>query len=168
MKIRQMYLNLKKDEENKNSFNLENSALIFNPIKQTISNDIYNMKIKYAINSIFKTIGDFNMPDEDRKKYIILISEPFKNEQSNEVDFRVEDLFKDINNNYKIKIKKLFIIGTLLEEQGQFNLICNKLMNYGIKNEYLEFDNIQEMNKEFLTLGKLPRKYEYLNEKLNE
>ena len=62
----------------------------------------------------------------------------------------------------------MFIIGTLLEEQGQFNLICNKLMNYGIKNEYLEFDNLQEKNKEFLTLGKLPRKYEYLNEKLNE
>ena len=168
MKIRQMYLNLNKDEQNKSSFNLENSALIFNPRKQNISNDIYNMKVKYAINSIFKAIGDFNMHDEDRKKYIILISESFKNEQSNEVDFRVEDLFKDINNNYKIKIKKLFIIGTLLEEQGQFNLICNKLMNYGIKNEYLEFDNLQEMNKEFLTLGKLPRKYEYLNEKLNE
>ena len=41
-------------------------------------------------------------------------------------------------------------------------------MNYNIKNEYLEFENIQEMNKKFLTYGTLPRNYEYQNEKINK
>ena len=164
-KIRQMYLNLNKEEQNKSSFNIENSTLNLGYKKFSRSNDIYYMKIKLAINSVFKVIGDFNMHDEDRKKYIILISESFKNEQNNEIN---EDLFKDINDNYKIKIKKLFIIGTLLDEQNGFNLVCNELKKNGIRNEYLEFENIQEMNKEFLTLGQLPRQYEYKNEKLNE
>ena len=42
-----------------------------------------------------------------------------------------------------------------------------ELSNHGIKNEYLEFENIGELNKKFQTIGTLPRKYEYFNEKLN-
>ena len=92
----------------------------------------------------------------------------YGNEQNNDINYNVKDLFKDINDGYKIKIEKLFIIGSLLEEQNKFNQICSELTNYGIKNEYLEFENIQEMNKKFLTLGILPRKYEYQNEKYNK
>ena len=167
-KIKQMYLNMNRDDLNKSSFILENSMLKGKPKSKYNTSDIYKMKIKFAINSIFKVIGDFNIHDEERKKFIILMSESFKNEQNNEIDYKVKDLFKDINDNYKIKIERLFIIGTLLEEQNKFNSICGELMNYGIKNEYLEFENIQEMNKKFLTLGKLPREYEYQNEKLNK
>jgi len=167
-KIRQMYLNLSRDELNKSSYNLENSFLKNKTKNKYNNSDIYKMKIKYTINAIFKVINDFNIHDEERKKYIILISESFKNEQTNETNYNVKDLFKDINDGYKIKIERLFIIGTLLEEQNKFNLISNELLNYGIKNEYLEFENIQEMNKKFLTLGTLPRKYEYQNEKLNK
>ena len=166
-KIRQMYLNLSKDDLNKSSYNLENSLLKTKSRKYN-SSDIYKMKIKYAINSIFKVINDLNIHEEERKRYIILISESFKNEQNNDINYNVKDLFKDINDGYKIKIEKLFIIGSLLEEQNKFNQICSELTNYGIKNEYLEFENIQEMNKKFLTLGILPRKYEYQNEKYNK
>ena len=166
-KIKQMYLNLSKDDLNKSSYNLENSILRTKTRKYN-SNDIYKMKIKFAINSIFKVINDLNNHEEERKRYIILISESFKTEQNKDLNYNVKDLFKDINDSYKIKIEKLFIIGTLLEEQNKFTQISSELNNYGIKNEYLEFENIQEMNKKFLTLGILPRKYEYQNEKYNK
>ena len=168
-KIKQMYLNLNLDDPNKSSFN-ENSFLKEKTKTYNSNNDIYKLNLKYAINSIFKVISDFNNTshDEERKKYIILISESFKSDQNNEINYNIKDLFKDINECYKIKIERLFIIGTLLEEQSKYHLIGNELMNYGVKNEYLEFENIQEMNKIFLTVGTLPRKYEYPNEKLNK
>ena len=167
IKLRQMYFNLSREEQNKSSFNMENSLLKIKFKKKSIITDIHKMKIKYAINAIFKAIGDFNAHEEERKKYIILISESFKNEQ-NAMNYSVKELFRDINESYKIKIDRLFIIGTLLEDQNKFDSICLELLNYGIRNEYLEFENIQEMNKIFLTLGTLPRKYEYQNEKLNK
>ena len=168
-KIKQMYLNLNLDDPNKSSFN-ENSFLKEKTKSNNGHHDIYKINIKYAINSIFKVISDFNniTHDEERKKYIILISESFKNDLNNEINYNIKDLFKDINEIYKIKVERLFIIGTLLEEQNKFNLIGNELTNNGIKNEYLEFENIQEMNKLFLTVGTLPRKYEYPNERLNK
>ena len=168
-KIKQMYLNLNLEDPNKSSFN-ENSFLKEKTKSYNGHHDIYKINIKYAINSIFKVISDFNniTHDEERKKYIILISESFKNDLNNEINYNIKDLFKDINEIYKIKVERLFIIGTLLEEQNKFNLIGNELTNNGIKNEYLEFENIQEMNKLFLTVGTLPRKYEYPNERLNK
>ena len=168
-KINQMHLNLNLDDLNKSSFN-ENSFLKERAKSYNDNHDIYKTNLKYVINSIFKVISEFNniSHDEERKKYIILISESFKSEQNNEINYSIKDLFKDINDVYKIKIERLFIIGTLLEEQSKFNLIGSELMNYGIKNEYLEFENIQEMNKIFLTVGILPRKYEYPNERLNK
>jgi hypothetical protein len=168
-KIEQMYLNFNLDDPNKSSFN-ENSFLKERTKNYNGNQDIYKINLKYAINSIFKVINDFNNTshDEERKKYIILISESFKSDQNNEINYNIKDLFKDVNEVYKIKIERLFIIGNLLEEQSKFNLIGSELMNYGIKNEYLEFENIQEMNKIFLTVGILPRKYEYPNERLNK
>ena len=166
-KIRQMYLNLSKDDLNKSSF--METSLLKNKTKNKYNiNDIYKMKIKYAINALFKVINDLNAHEEERKKFIILISESFKSEQNNEININVKDLFKDISEGYKMKIERLFIIGTLLEEQNKFSSICSELMNYNIKNEYLEFENIQEMNKKFLTYGTLPRNYEYQNEKINK
>ena len=70
-KIKQMYLNMNKDDLNISSFNLENSILKGKSKTKYSSSDIYKMKIKYAINSIFKVIGDFNIHDEERKKFII-------------------------------------------------------------------------------------------------
>ena len=168
-KIEQMYLNFNLDDPNKSSFN-ENSFLKEKAKNYNGNQDIYKINLKYAINSIFKVINDFNNTphDEERKKYIILISESFKSDQNNEINYNIKDLFKDVNEVYKVKVERLFIIGTLLEEQSKFNLIGSELMNYGIKNEYLEFENIQEMNKIFLTVGILPRKYEYPNERLNK
>ena len=167
-KIRNMYLNLNRDEKNKNSFNLENSLLIVKPKNKSNDIDINKMKIKYAINAIFKAINDFNIYEEERKKFIILISECFKNRQNNGINYKVKELFKDLNQGYKIKIERLFIIGSLLEEHNNFSSISSELNNHGIRNEYLEFENIQEMNKKFFTLGTFPRKYEYQNEKLNK
>ena len=169
-KIKQMYLGWNKDDVNKNSFN-ENSILK-EKIKNNNNNiDIYKLKLKYVINSIFKVINDFtvNNHDEDRKKFIILITESFQSEQNNNISSsKIKSLFKDLNDNFKVNLENLFIIGTSLEEQNQFKLISNELLNYGIKNEYLEFENIQEMNKKFYTMGKFPRKYEYPNENLNK
>ena len=166
-KIKQMYLNLSKEDLNKSSFNIENSFLKNKTKNKFNSDEIHKMKIKYAINAIFKVINDLNVHDEERKKFLILISESFKSEQ-NDINISVKELFKDVNECYKIKIERLFIIGSLLEEHNKFASICSELMNYNIKNEYLEFENIQEMNKKFLTLGTLPRRYEYRNEKINK
>ena len=80
----------------------------------------------------------------------------------------IKNLFKDLNDCYKANVEKLFIIGTSLEEQNKYKLIGPELLNYGIRNEFLEFENIQELNKKLLTLGSFPRKYEYPNEQLNK
>ena len=163
-----IYLGLNKDDQNKSSFN-ENSLLKIKTNNQT--KDIYKMKINYTINTIFKVFNDiinFNN-DDDRKKYVILITESFQNEQNNELTrIDIKNLFKDLNDCYKANVEKLFIIGTSLEEQNKYKLIGPELLNYGIRNEYLEFENIQELNKKLLTLGTFPRKYEYLNEQLNK
>jgi hypothetical protein len=163
-----IYLGLNKDDQNKSSFN-ENSLLKIKTNNKT--NDIYKMKIKCTINTIFKVFNDiitYNN-DEDRKKYVILITESFQNEQNNELTRgNIKNLFKDLNDCYKANVEKLFIIGTSLEEQNKYKLIGPELLNYGIRNEFLEFENIQELNKKLLTLGNFPRKYEYLNEQLNK
>ena len=163
-----IYLGLNKDDQNKSSFN-ENSLLKIKTNNKT--NDIYKMKIKCTINTIFKVFNDiitYNN-DDDRKKYIILITESFQNEQNNELTRgNIKNLFKDLNDCYKANVEKLFIIGTSLEEQNKYKLIGPELLNYGIRNEYLEFENIQELNKKLLTLGNFPRKYEYPNEQLNK
>jgi hypothetical protein len=161
-----IYLGLNKDDQNKNSFN-ENSILKSN----NQINDGYKMNIKCTINTIFKVFNDiitYNN-DEDRNKYVILITESFQNEQNNELTRgNIKNLFKDLNDCYKANVEKLFIIGTSLEEQNKYKLIGPELLNYGIRNEYLEFENIQELNKKLLTLGNFPRKYEYPNEQLNK
>ena len=164
-----IYLGLNKDDQNKSSFN-ENSLLKIKTNNQT--NDAHKMKIKCTINTIFKVFNDiiaFNN-DDDRKKYVILITESFQNEQNNNELTRgnIKNLFKDLNDCYKANVEKLFIIGTSLEEQNKYKLIGPELLNYGIRNEYLEFENIQELNKKLLTLGSFPRKYEYPNEQLNK
>ena len=164
-----IYLGLNKDDQNKSSFN-ENSLLKIKTNNQT--NDAHKMKINCTINTIFKVFNDiiaFNN-DDDRKKYVILITESFQNEQNNNELTRgnIKNLFKDLNDCYKANVEKLFIIGTSLEEQNKYKLIGPELLNYGIRNEYLEFENIQELNKKLLTLGSFPRKYEYPNEQLNK
>ena len=100
---------------------------------------------------------------------MIFITESFKDELNaeNKEKFNVKELFKEINYISKSKIEKLYIIGSLLDETNLFNEISYELSNHGIKNEYIEFENISELNKKFQSIGTLPRKYEYFNEKLN-
>ena len=162
-KMKQMYLNT---EQSKNfSLNGENKD------KNKNLNDyfIYKMKLKSSINIIFKVINEANIIEEQRKKYVIFITESFKDELNaeNKEKFNVKELFKEINYISKSKIEKLYIIGSLLDETNLFNEISYELSNHGIKNEYIEFENISELNKKFQSIGTLPRKYEYFNEKLN-
>ena len=101
---------------------------------------------------------------------MIFITESFKDElniENNNEKFNVKEFFKDINYISKSKIEKLYIIGSLLDEKNSFNEMSMELFNHGIKNEYLEFENVSELSKKFQTIGTLPRKYEYFNEKLN-
>ena len=104
-----IYLGLNKDDQNKSSFN-ENSILKIKSNNQI--NDGYKMKIKCTINTIFKVFNDiitYNN-DEDRKKYVILITESFQNEQNNELTRgNIKNLFKDLNDCYKANVEKLFI-----------------------------------------------------------
>ena len=101
---------------------------------------------------------------------MIIITESIKDELNRENNYEklnTKELFKDINYISKSKIEKLYIIGSLLDEKTAFNDMSMELFSHGIKNEYLEFENISELNKKFQTIGTLPRKYEYFNEKLN-
>ena len=166
-KMKQMYLNT---EQNKNfSFNLDASIM---KDKNNEIDDYYlnKKKLKSTINNIFKVINETNSIEEQRKKYVIFITESFKdelNKENNNEKLNTKELFKDINYISKSKIEKLYIIGTLLDEKNSFTEMSMELLNHGIKNEYLEFENISELNKKFQTIGTLPRKYEYFNEKLN-
>ena len=164
-KMKQMYLNM---EQKNLSFNMEGSIM---KEKNSEIDDfyIYKKKLKSTINIIFKVINEANSIEEQRKKYVIFITESFKDELSaegNNDKFNAKELFKDINYISKPKIEKLYIIGSLLDEKNLYNEMSNELTNHGIKNEYLEFENISELNKKFQTIGTLPRKYEYFNEKL--
>ena len=136
-----------------------------------------NMKMKYAINTIYKIASELGKHEEDRKKYIILITESFQSEQNSEVkpnnikNLLEKELYDgvDFKHNMKMEIERLFIVGTLLEKQTELNLAIKEIKNiYGIETEYLEFENIQELNKKLTTLGTLPRNYEYPNEKLGK
>ena len=166
-KMKQMYLNI---EQNKNfSFNLDISNM---KDKNNEINEHYlnKKKLKSTINIILKVINETNSIEEQRKKYLIFITESFKDElniENNNEKFNVKEFFKDINYISKSKIEKLYIIGSLLDEKNSFNEMSMELFNHGIKNEYLEFENVSELSKKFQTIGTLPRKYEYFNEKLN-
>lgn len=166
-KMKQMYLNT---EQNKNfSFNLDASLM---KDKNNEIDDYYinKKKLKCTINIIFKVINETNINEEQRKKYVIIITESIKDELNRENNYEklnTKELFKDINYISKSKIEKLYIIGSLLDEKTAFNDMSMELFSHGIKNEYLEFENISELNKKFQTIGTLPRKYEYFNEKLN-
>ena len=166
-KMKQMYLNT---EQNKNfSFNLDASLM---KDKNNEIDDYYinKKKLKCTINIIFKVINETSINEEQRKKYVIIITESIKdelNKENNNEKLNTKELFKDINYISKSKIEKLYIIGSLLDEKNAFNDMSMELFSHGIKNEYLEFENISELNKKFQTIGTLPRKYEYFNEKLN-
>ena len=165
-KMKQMYLNT---EQSKNiSFNLEDNII---RERNNEVDDYYlnKKKLKSSINIIFKVINEANI-EEQRKKYVIIITESFKDElnrENNNEKFNAKDFFREVNYISKSKIEKLYIIGSLLDEKNAFNEMSIELSNHGIKNEYLEFENIGELNKKFQTIGTLPRKYEYFNEKLN-
>ena len=164
--MKNAYLNT---EQNKNfSFNLDNSIM---KEKNGELDDYYinKKKLRTSINIIFKIINEANNTEEQRKKYVIVITESFKDGLSSEKNetFDKKDYFKDINYISKSKIEKLYIIGSLLDEKNLFNDINKELANHGVKNEYLEFENISELNNKFRNIGSLPRKYEYFNENSN-
>ena len=165
-KMKQMYLNT---EQNKNlSFNSD--ARFLNNISEIDENKLNEKKLKSTINIIFKVINEINIIEEQRKKYIIFITESFKEELNREntnKKFNAKEFFGGVNHISKSKVERLYIIGSLLDEKNAFSEMSLELSNHGVKNEYLEFENINELNKKFQTIGTLPRKYEYLNEKLN-
>ena len=165
-KMKQIYLNT---DQNRNfSFNFEASVMKDKNIDFNDFN-LSEQNLKPTINIIFKVINEENITEEQRKKYIIFITESFKdmlNPENNE-NINLRELFRDINYFPKSKIDRLYIIGSLLDEKNIFGQISAELAEHGIKNEYLEFENISELNKKFQNIGTLPRKYEYFNEKLN-
>ena len=145
--------------------------------KKNLKEKYKNMRMKYAINTIHKIGTELGKNEEDRKRYIILITESFQSEQNSEVKLsNIKNLLEkelhdgvDFKHNTKMRIERLFIVGTLLEKQTELNLAIKEIKNiYGIDTEYLEFENIQELNKKLTTLGTLPRNYEYPNEKLGK
>ena len=165
-KMKQMYINT---DQNRNfSFNVDASIM---KEKNYDFNDINlsEQNLKPTINIIFKVINEENIIEEQRKKYIIFITESFKDvlNPENKENLNLRGLFNEINYFPKSKIDRLYIIGSLLDEKNLFGQISKELSEHGIKNEYLEFENISELNKKFQNIGTLPRKYEYFNEKLN-
>ena len=164
-KMKQVYLNT--DQNRTFSLNYDGSIM---KERTNDFNDLSDNNLKQTINIIFKIINeDENPAEEQRKKYVIFITESFKdtfNEENNE-DINIKKLFSDINYYSKSKIDRLYIIGSLLDEKNIFDQVSEEITNHGIKNEYLEFENISELNKKFQKIGTLPRKYEYFNEKLN-
>ena len=165
-KMKQMYSNT--EQNINNSFNIDGGIM---EEKKSEINEyyLYKKNLNNTINIIFKVINELSSAEEQRKKYVIFITDSFKDElkAENSEKINIKDFFKDINYISKSKIEKLYIIGSLLDENNLFGKMSDELSNHGIKNEYLEFENISELNKKFQTIGELPRKYEYFNEKMN-
>ena len=166
IKMKQMYSNM--EQTLNNSLNID-TGVIEEKKNEINESDLYEKNLKHTINIIFKVINELNSTEEQRKKYVIFITDSFKDElkAENNEKINIKYFFKDINYISKSKIEKLYIIGSLLDENNLFGKMSNELSNHGIKNEYLEFENISELNKKFQTIGELPRKYEYFNEKMN-
>ena len=138
--------------------------------------DSYNeMRMKYALDTLLKVINEYNLNINEninnnyREVYIIILTENFQNEINKKVNKdNIKQLFKNWNVQNKNNIKKIFIIGTLLEDQSKLKLVKNELKLLNLDNEYLEFENYQEIRKMITRVGILPREYEYPNEKFDK
>ncbi len=141
-----------------------------------IYDDSYNeMRMKFALDTLLKVINEYNLNINEninnnyREAYIIIFTENFQNEVNKKVNKdNIKQLFKNWNIQNKNNIKKIFIIGTLLQDQSKLKLIKKELKLLNLDNEYLEFENYQEIRKMITRVGILPREYEYPNEKFDK
>ena len=138
--------------------------------------DLYNdMKMKFPLDTLLKVINEYNnninesLDNTFREVFIVILTENFQNEVNKKVNKEnIKELFKNWNVQNKNKIKKLFIIGTLLQDQSKLKLVKKELKLLNVDNEYLEFENYQEIRKMITRIGILPRQYEYPNEKFDK
>ena len=138
--------------------------------------DTYNeMRMKFALDTLLKVINEYNLNINEninnnyREVYIIIFTENFQNEVNKKVNKdNIKQLFKNWNIQNKNNIKKIVIIGTLLQDQSKLKLVKKELKLLNLDNEYLEFENYQEIRKMITRVGILPREYEYPNEKFDK
>ncbi len=163
--------NIKENNENdkENVINNENN-IISNKYENNFNEQFKennNMKIKYSIEAIFNVLNEIskNQNEKNREKYVILLTEALQPKFNININEEIiKNLFNNYSNNNSIFIKKIIIIGSMLENKNLFYIINREFKFYNINIEYLEIENYQEIKKLMNLINLFPREYEFPNE----